>query len=133
MSKVELVEFFQHILDYAEDFDWETLHCAPGRLSRLTGFFSLVLYWQFLTLLMCSLVFYKARPQTCSLVWTELRIFASVERERAKFSGICDKAVEVVGQPSAFRGKPNTYAYNRELHVTVINNVHKQLRNKFEG
>lgn len=37
-KRAELVELFQHILDHAEVFDRETLHCASGHLSQLKSF-----------------------------------------------------------------------------------------------
>ena len=37
-KRADLVQLFQHILDHAEDFDRETVHCASGHLSHVKSF-----------------------------------------------------------------------------------------------
>lgn len=59
-KRAELVKLFQHILDHAEDFDRETVHCASGHLSQLKSF-DFWVFSTFWTSLMCSSEYCKIR------------------------------------------------------------------------
>lgn len=135
-KRVELVELFQHILDHAEDFDSDTVHCASGHLSHLKSFdFCFFLFSLTGIFDVADVLFGILQSKTADVKFNLEKIadFSQVvERKRAKFNDIYDKTTQVAGQPSTLRRKPETRAYYRELHMAVIDNILAQIRNRFE-
>ncbi|KAL7380716.1 hypothetical protein ABVT39_022730 [Epinephelus coioides] len=133
-KRAELVKLFQHILDHAEVFDHETLHCASGHLSQLKSFdfcfflFAFVLIFDF-----ADVLFGILQSKILDVQFSLARIAEfcqSLEGERGKFDGIFEATVEAVGQPIAARGKPDPRVHCRKLHAAVIDSTLTQINDR---
>ncbi|GAA6100996.1 lethal(3)malignant brain tumor-like protein 2 isoform X1 [Tachysurus ichikawai] len=132
-KRVELVELFQHIIDHAEDFDLETVHCASGHLAHFEFCYFLFFFTGIFDI--ADVLFGILQSKTLDVQFCLARITdfcQSVERKRAQFSDIFEKTRQVAGQPSAPRGKPDARSHYRELHVVVIDNILTRIKNRFE-
>ncbi|CAK6953275.1 zinc finger MYM-type protein 1-like [Scomber scombrus] len=132
-KRAELVDLFQHILDQAEDFDRETVHCASGHLAQLKSFDFCFFLFSFTGIFdIADVLFGILQSKTLDMQFCLARIADCVEREREKFNEIFDKTAQAAGQPSALCRKTDVHAHYRQLHAAVVDNILAQIRNRFE-
>ncbi len=135
-KRAELVTLFQHILDHAEDFDRDTVHCASGHLSQLKSFDFCFFLFAFISIFdFADVLFGILQNKNLDVQFTLARIadfYQILEDERGKFDAIYERTAEAAGQPSAARGQTDVRAPYRQLHTALIDSIITQIRNRFE-
>ncbi len=135
-KRAELVTLFQHILDHAEDFDHDTVHCASGHLSQLKSFDFCFFLFAFICIFdFADVLFRILQNKNLDVQFTLARIadfYQILEDERGKFDAIYERTAEAAGQPSAARGRIDVRAPYRQLHTVLIDSIITQIRNRFE-